>query len=257
MTDSIKNSLEILYDTSQCGEGKNYIEVGVDEAGRGCLAGPVAAGAVIWPSDFKHDNIGIIDDSKKLSSKKRDIVRSYIQEHSLANSTCMIDSKVIDEVNIRQATFKAMHGAIDGALAKFFTSFPERKGAKIRIIVDGNDFKPYVRNKLVCGDCDPDGTCEEESMYIPSTTIVGGDRKYLSIAAASIMAKTDRDRLMVKLCEDNPFLDVYNWKSNMGYGAAVHKKGIVEHGITVYHRKTYAPCIGAKMVDLNGKQTQI
>ena len=158
---------------------KGVIEAGCDEAGRGCLAGPVTAAAVIIPKGFKHK---LLNDSKQVTEANRNELRKYIESKALAYGVAFLDHKKIDEINILQASILAMHHALDK-----LEPFPEH------IIVDGNRFKPYN--------------------FIPHTTVVKGDAKFLSIAAASILAKTYRDEYMQKIDKEFP---MYNWKNNMG-----------------------------------------
>ena len=177
-------------------------EAGTDEAGRGCLSGPVVAAAVILPSNFKHP---LLNDSKKLTEKKRRELRPYIEKHALSFSVTFIDHKEVDKINILQASIKGMHGAIEQL--KIQPDF---------IIVDGNKFNPYRE--------------------IPHETIVKGDAKFMSIAAASILAKTYRDEYMAKIHDEFP---QYNWKRNKGYPTKEHRNAIREFGATPYHRKTF------------------
>ncbi len=181
---------------------KDTIEAGCDEAGRGCLAGPVYAAAVILPADYKNKEL---NDSKLLSEKQRDLLRFEIEKEALAWAVAPLDNNIIDEINILNASIMAMHRAIDNLGKK-----PEL------ILVDGNRFKPY-------GD-------------IPYQCIVKGDGKYLSIAAASILAKTHRDEYMLKLHDEFP---QYNWSQNKGYPTREHKDAINLHGITPYHRRSF------------------
>ena len=181
---------------------KDTVEAGTDEAGRGCLSGPVVAAAVIFPSDFEHP---LLNDSKQLSEKQRDILRPIIEKEALAFGVSYIFEDKIDEINILQASILAMHKAVDKLSLN-----PEH------IIVDGNKFKPYKD--------------------IPHTTIVKGDAKYLSIAAASVLAKTYRDDYMLKLDEEFPN---YFWKKNKGYPTKQHRDAIRKYGITSHHRKTF------------------
>jgi len=180
----------------------NILECGTDEAGRGCLCGPVTAAAVILPEGFENS---ILNDSKQLSEKKRYQLRPYIEEHALAFSVAHVFPDKIDEINILNASILAMHNAIE----KLNTT-PEF------IIVDGNRFKPLLN--------------------IPHQTIIKGDSKYLSIAAASILAKTYRDDYMEALDASFP---MYNWKKNKGYPTKEHRNAIKKYGITEYHRKTF------------------
>ena len=181
---------------------EGLIEAGCDEAGRGCLAGSVYAAAVILPSDYQNE---LLNDSKKLTAKKRYTLREEIERDAIAWAVGIVTPEEIDKINILNASFLAMHRALDQLSVR-----PEA------VIVDGNRFKPY--------------------QDLPSTTIVKGDGKYLSIAAASILAKTYRDDYMLSLAEEYP---QYDWQSNMGYPTKKHRQAIREHGITPYHRKSY------------------
>ena len=181
-------------------EGK--IEAGCDEAGRGCLAGSVYAAAVILPDDYQND---LLNDSKQLTEKRRYQLREIIQRDAIAWAVGIVKPEEIDKINILNASILAMHRALDQLKIR-----PEA------IIVDGNRFKPYQQ--------------------IPHTTIVKGDGKYLSIAAASILAKTYRDDYMNHLAEEYP---QYDWLSNKGYPTKKHREAIKQYGITPYHRKSY------------------
>lgn len=181
---------------------ENRIEAGCDEAGRGCLAGAVYAAAVILPPDFKNE---MLNDSKQLTEKQRYALRSVIEESALAWAVGIVSPEEIDQINILNASFLAMHRAIDQLKIR-----PEH------LLIDGNRFNPYPN--------------------IPHTTIVKGDGKYLSIAAASILAKTYRDDYMNQLHREYP---VYDWDHNKGYPTKKHRADIAEHGISPYHRKSY------------------
>lgn len=181
---------------------EGLIEAGCDEAGRGCLAGSVYAAAVILPTNYKND---LLNDSKKLSAKKRYALRKIIERDALAWAVGIVTPEEIDKINILNASFLAMHRALDQLKMR-----PEA------IIVDGNRFTPY--------------------QDLPFTTIVKGDGKYLSIAAASILAKTYRDDYMLSLAEKYP---QYDWQSNMGYPTKKHREAIRQYGITPFHRKSY------------------
>ena len=180
----------------------NLVEAGCDEAGRGCLAGSVYAAAVILPPDYEND---LLNDSKKLTAKKRYTLREVIQRDALAWAVGFVTPEEIDKINILNASFLAMHRALDQLSLR-----PEA------VIVDGNRFKPY--------------------QDLPFTTIVKGDGKYLSIAAASVLAKTYRDDYMLSLAKEYP---QYDWQSNMGYPTKKHRQAIRDYGITPYHRKSY------------------
>lgn len=181
---------------------KTKVEAGCDEAGRGCLAGPVFAAAVILPPSFSCE---ALNDSKKLSEKQRFKLRPLIEEQALAYAVASCTPAEIDEINILKASFKAMHRAIDA-----LTLIPES------LLIDGNRFTPYPN--------------------IPHHCIVKGDGKYLAIAAASILAKTYRDEYMERLDELFPH---YGWRKNKGYPTPVHRNGIRSHGVTIHHRKSF------------------
>ena len=189
-------------------EGK--VEAGCDEAGRGCLAGSVYAAAVIFPEDYQNDEL---NDSKQLTARRRQLLRDIIQRDAVAWAVGVVSPEEIDKINILNASILAMHRALDQLQVR-----PEA------IIVDGNRFKPY---RTVV-----DGT----AVSIPHTTIVKGDGKYLSIAAASILAKTYRDDYMDELAQQYP---QYDWLSNKGYPTKKHREAIRQYGITPYHRKTF------------------
>ncbi|PIK17705.1 ribonuclease HII [Prevotella intermedia] len=180
----------------------NKVEAGCDEAGRGCLAGSVFAAAVILPPDYENE---LLNDSKQLSEKKRYLLRSMIEKDALAWAVGVVTAEEIDKINILNASILAMHRALDALSVR-----PEA------IIVDGNRFKPYHD--------------------VPHTTIVKGDGKYLSIAAASILAKTYRDDYMKAIAEEFP---QYDWQSNKGYPTKKHRAAIKEYGISPYHRKSF------------------
>ncbi|WP_425656402.1 ribonuclease HII [Tenacibaculum ascidiaceicola] len=177
-------------------------EAGTDEAGRGCLSGPVVAAAVILPDNFQHE---LLNDSKQISEKKRQKLRPYIEEHALSYGVSFIHQEEVDELNVLQASITGMHRSIEQLSIQ-----PEF------IIVDGNKFKPF-----------------EE---IPHQTIVKGDAKFMSIAAASVLAKTYRDEYMEKIHQEFP---QYNWQKNKGYPTKEHREAIRQFGATPYHRKSF------------------
>ena len=181
---------------------KDLIECGIDEAGRGCLAGPVTAAAVILKDDFKNK---LLNDSKQLSEKNRDSLRILIEEEALCYGVSHVMMEEIDEINILNASILGMHRSIEQ-----LSTLPEH------IAVDGNKFKPYQE--------------------IPHQCVIKGDGKYLNIAAASILAKTYRDEFMTKIHEEYP---MYNWKQNKGYPTKQHREAIKKYGITKYHRKSF------------------
>ncbi len=178
------------------------LEAGCDEAGRGCLAGPVFAAAVIFPRDFSHK---AINDSKMLTEKKRDELKAVIEKEALAWAVAKVNSEEIDSINILNASFKAMNLAIKKLKVK-----PEH------LLIDGNRFNNQTN--------------------IPHLCVVKGDATYLSIAAASVLAKTYRDDYMKQLSLQFPY---YNWEKNKGYPTADHRKAIQEYGVTIHHRKSF------------------
>tara|TARA_B100001093_G_C26513027_1_gene878326 strand:- start:124 stop:720 length:597 start_codon:yes stop_codon:yes gene_type:complete len=191
-----------------CINEKN-IEVGIDEAGRGPLIGRVYAAAVIWPNNIDNPDI---NDSKKISAKKRKVLKEWIEQNVIDYGIGYAEPEEIDQINILQATYLAMHRALDNLKTKFNS-----------IIVDGNRFKQY-----------------KDIQY---QTVIKGDATYYSISAASILAKEYHDEYIKNICQENPELDTkYKLLSNMGYGTKDHMKGIQEHGITVYHRKSFKSC---------------
>jgi len=180
----------------------DLIEAGCDEAGRGCLAGPVFAAAVILPKDYRND---LLDDSKKLSAKQRYHLRPLIESQALAWAVSSVSAEEIDEINILRASFLAMHKAL--------SALPVIPGL---LLIDGNRFTPYGEIRHHC--------------------IVKGDGIYMSIAAASVLAKTYRDDFMCKIHQEYP---VYNWISNKGYPSKFHRERILEFGSCPYHRKSF------------------
>lgn len=178
------------------------LEAGTDEAGRGCLSGPVVAAAVILPAEFSHP---FLNDSKQISKKKRDLLKPIIEQNAVAFGVSFVWQQEVDTINVLQASITGMHRAIDAL-----------KVAPEFIIVDGNKFKNYKE--------------------IPHETIVKGDSKYLSIAAASVLAKTYRDAYMAKIHKEFP---MYNWAKNKGYPTKEHRNAIRQFGATDYHRKTF------------------
>lgn len=188
----------------------DVIEAGCDEAGRGCLAGPVVAAAVILDKDKDYAEL---NDSKQLTEKKRMQLRELVMKEALAYGVGIVTAQEIDEINILNASFLAMHRALDQLKIR-----PEL------LLIDGNRFNPYKKVKHVC--------------------VVGGDAKYQSIAAASILAKTTRDMMMEQYHEQYP---VYNWKKNKGYPTPEHKQAIADYGTTPLHRMTFNMAIQLKL----------
>ena len=179
-----------------------FNEAGCDEAGRGCLAGPVVAAAVILPKDFKNE---LLNDSKKISEKNRNKLRLIIEAEATSWGIGFVSPNEIDKINILQASFLAMHRAIE-----------QLKPKPKHLVIDGNKFNPYKK--------------------IPHTCIIKGDGKYMNIAAASILAKTHRDELMYNIHEKFPH---YNWKKNKGYPTKEHREAISTHGTSPHHRMSF------------------
>lgn len=211
-------------------------EIGVDEAGRGPLFGRVYSGAVILPKDDSFDHSKMKDSKKFHSVAKIVEAAEYIKEHAIAWGVGYESEQTIDNINILQATQQSMHKAISNAISRATSScatgkisIPQNNKNKYQLLVDGNYFKPYIR-----------AATNEKVPYI---TVEGGDNKYSAIAAASILAKVARDQYINELCEQNPYLgEYYGIDSNKGYGAKKHIEGIKEHGITVWHRRTFGIC---------------
>jgi ribonuclease HII len=180
----------------------HLLEAGLDEAGRGCYAGPVFAAAVILPKDFYHP---LLNDSKQLNEKQRELLRLVVEKESIAFAVASVDNETIDKINILQASFTAMHLSIDALQTR-----PEF------LLIDGNRFRSYAA--------------------IPHQCIIKGDGKYASIAAASILAKTYRDAFMQQIHATFPY---YGWDKNKGYGTAVHRKAIEQYGLCCHHRKSF------------------
>ena len=229
VTDNTMSNTKTKYGLSTFSNpDKNVVEVGIDEAGKGPMFGRVYAAAVILPKNndevFSHEDFR---DSKKFTSaKKLAKIAEYIKENAIAWSVCYETEQVIDDINIRQATFKAMHAAIKNVLEK---SKCDLKSTEL--LVDGNDFKPYMK------------MMGARFTTLPHTCFEGGDNRFTPIAAASILAKTERDAYILKLCEENPALkDRYSIHTNKGYGTKKHMDGIREHGITQWHRRSYGIC---------------
>ena len=216
----------------------SYYQIGVDEVGRGPLFGRVYTAAVVLPSpesDGKEGdgfNYGLMKDSKKFhSAKKINEVAEYIKENAVAWCVTYKSEEVIDAINIRQSVLSSMHDSVAGCV-KQINNIQEDAKKDIFLLVDGNDFKSYIYLNT-----------EDELQTLPHTCIEGGDNKYCAIAAASILAKVERDRYIEELCNENHDLDeMYGLLKNKGYGTKKHIDGIKEHGITKWHRKSYGIC---------------
>ena len=196
---------------------KDKIELGLDEAGRGCLFGPVSIAGVVWINEESDPTIEI-KDSKKLSLKKRLLAYDYILDNSIANTSLLMDNEEIDKYNILKTTLKGMHKCVDNIIDEIDID---------TILVDGNQFNFYMNKN---GEC------------INHECVINGDNTYKSIAAASILAKVYRDNYINNLCEEYPELKKYDIHNNKGYGTKKHLNAIKEYGITKWHRKTFGIC---------------
>ena len=210
------------------------IEIGVDEVGRGPMFGPVYTGAVVLPKDSEEFDYSLLKDSKKFTSRKKlNAAAEYIKENAIFWSVSSVSEKTIDKINILQATLTSMHESISTILKKM-TSEQQRN---VFLTVDGNQFRPYSL------------MIEDELYTFPYECFKGGDDIYSSIAAASILAKVERDNYILNLCEKHPkLIEYYSIDSNKGYGAKVHLDGIKQYGITRWHRRTFGIC---KTADIN------
>jgi ribonuclease HII len=215
----ITNMLNICYiNNDEC------VEIGVDEVGRGPMFGRVYTAAVILPKDDSFDHHKMKDSKKFHSKKKIKEVSEYIKKNAIAWSVKWEDEKVIDEINIRNATHSAMHKAIKDIY---------KEGKDTLLLVDGNDFKPFVIFN----------NSHQSLEQVPHVTIEGGDNKFTSIAAASILAKVARDEYILELCKENPnLIERYDIENNKGYGTKKHMDGIIKYGITEWHRKSFGIC---------------
>jgi ribonuclease HII len=233
----IKKRVRSVFNLNHCYfEDVNTVEIGVDEAGRGPLFGRVYTAAVILPKDDSFDHYKM-KDSKKFHSKKQiEEVADYIKENALAWYVSFEDEKTIDEINILQATQKAMHSAILETRKQYMDlvkkeKYPQNKD--FYLLIDGNYFNPI--------------TCFNKNLnkieMLQYSCIEGGDNKYTAIAAASILAKVERDKYIEELCRENPeLIEKYGIDQNKGYGAKRHLNGIKEHGITIWHRRSFGIC---------------
>jgi len=224
-TTKIPSNLNICFNNDP-----TIIEIGVDEAGRGPLFGRVYVASVILPKDMSFDHFKMKDSKKFHSKKKIQEVAEYIKENAIAWSVSYEDESTIDTINILQATQLSMHKSILKTIENNYTKNNTKQ--KYKLLIDGNYFKPF-----------PDKTYLKHVETLDSICIEGGDNKYTAIAAASILAKVARDQYIEELCESNPELDErYSILSNKGYGAKKHMDGIKEHGITIWHRRSFGIC---------------
>ena len=222
------SELKIAYN-----EDTTIVEIGIDEAGRGPLFGRVYAGAVVLPKDESFNHFDMKDSKKFHSKKKIENVAKYIKENAIAWAVEYEDETKIDEINILQATQSAMHKAIKNILKQLTNMNKNIDINNVLLLVDGNYFKPLsVLNNN-----------KTKLEFLKHYTIEGGDNKYTAIAAASILAKVDRDNYIDELCLENPELsEKYGIDTNKGYGAKKHLEGIKKYGITKWHRKSFKPC---------------
>ena len=208
------------------------VEIGIDEAGRGPMFGRLYVAAVVLPRDgsFFHKDI---KDSKKIKSvKKMKECFDYIIQNSVYYAIHFVEHDVIDKINIRQAVFQGMHACIKDIYDRM------ESPSKLQLLIDGNDFKPYVFF---------DET-RQNIVTLPYETVEGGDNTYMSIAAASILAKVSHDKYIEEMCKKNPLLEeFYGLSSNMGYGTKIHMNGIKRYGISPWHRKSFSPCKNLKI----------
>jgi ribonuclease HII len=212
----------VILDSCYHNDSNYYLEIGIDEAGRGPMFGRLYVAAVIVPKDNSFDHSKMKDSKKFSSEKKINEAAEYIKTHAIAWTVQYEEAEEIDKLNIRQAVLKCMHKCIDALLEKM----PENN---YFLLVDGNDFKPYVRTT--------------DLSFIPYKCVEGGDNKYSAIAAASILAKVSRDKYIHDLCNEHIYLDErYGLNKNKGYGTKAHLDGIKAHGISPWHRKSYGIC---------------
>ena len=223
----IRKKQEMLKSCYFENEDSVFLEIGVDEAGRGPMFGRVYVAAVILPKDPKQFDFSKVKDSKKFHSEKKiKEVAEYIKTHSIAWSIKYAEHNVIDKLNIRRATLEMMHEAINEVCTKM-----EEKKKEYYLLIDGNDFIPmmYLQN--------------ENLIQLPYKTIEGGDNIYACIAAASILAKVSRDEYIMEICKENPDLqEKYDLENNKGYGTKKHMDGIKKFGISQWHRKSFGIC---------------
>ena len=223
----IRKKQEMLKSCYFENEDSVFLEIGVDEAGRGPMFGRVYVAAVILPKDPKQFDFSKVKDSKKFHSEKKiKEVAEYIKTHAIAWSIKYAEHNVIDKLNIRRATLEMMHEAINEVCTKM-----EEKKKEYYLLIDGNDFIPmmYLQN--------------ENLIQLPYKTIEGGDNIYACIAAASILAKVSRDEYIMEICKENPDLqEKYDLENNKGYGTKKHMDGIKKFGISQWHRKSFGIC---------------
>ena len=230
----VKKEKEVKVGLKTCfSDNEQTLEIGVDEAGRGPMLGRVYAAAVILPKDTTNFDHSLMKDSKKFHSEKKiKEVAEYIKSKAIAWAVGYSTEQVIDKINIRNATHRAMHEAIREVIHKQAPNAPNAPNAVYHLLIDGNDFTPFNNVSLQKG-----------FVPVPSTCIEGGDNTYSAIAAASILAKVARDTYIEELCKEQPNLDQhYSILKNKGYGTKIHMDGIKQHGISEFHRKSFGVC---------------
>ncbi len=225
-----------------------FLEIGVDEAGRGPMFGRVYVSAVVLPRDSTQFDFSKMKDSKKFHSEKKiKEVAEYIKTHAIAWSVKFAEHTTIDALNIRRATIQTMHDAIRDVCDDIRTQGKNRKGEDFYLLIDGNDFIPMLHPHPHPHDASPDDSKQskqsKQSMHLHYSTIEGGDNTYASIAAASILAKVSRDEYIMELCKEYPELqEKYDLGNNKGYGTKKHMDGIKQYGISEWHRKSFGIC---------------
>ena len=233
------------FDTADAdsGAGGAFLEIGVDEAGRGPMFGRVYVSAVVLPRDPTHFDFSKMKDSKKFHSEKKiKEVAEYIKTHAISWSVKYAEHDVIDALNIRRATIQTMHEAIRDVCDDVRSQGKNKNGEDFYLLIDGNDFIPMLHPHPQSQSHD-----SKQSMQLPKhlhySTIEGGDNTYASIAAASILAKVSRDEYIMELCKQHPDLQAkYDLENNKGYGTKKHMDGIKQHGISKWHRRSFGIC---------------
>jgi ribonuclease HII len=217
------------------GDNSTFLEIGVDEAGRGPMFGRVYVSAVVLPRESALFNFSKMKDSKKFHSEKKiKEVAEYIKMHAISWSVKFAEHGTIDTLNIRRATIQTMHEAIREVCDDIQSQCKNKNGEEFYLLIDGNDFIPMLH---------PHAVDKKQSMHLHYSTIEGGDNAYASIAAASILAKVSRDEYIIDLCKEHPELkEKYDLENNKGYGTKKHMDGIRQHGITEWHRRSFGIC---------------
>lgn len=236
----VKKQLKSCYFDNDTSNSTTFLEIGVDEAGRGPMFGRVYVSAVVLPRDSTQFDFSKMKDSKKFHSEKKiKEVAQYIKTHAISWSVKFAEHTAIDELNIRRATIQTMHEAIREVCHDIETNNKKQKEEDYYLLIDGNDFIPMLHPH-------PHATNElkkSSSLHLHYSTIEGGDNTYASIAAASILAKVSRDEYIIELCKEHPELqEKYDMENNKGYGTKKHMDGIKQHGISQWHRKSFGIC---------------